>query len=103
MDNAAKRRAYDIFGIVKQIEANGEAGRVALILLVDILSQQKDAHSEVYATWDDDGSCVCCTVCGISMFHQDENNNAGIEPSKFKYCPNCGAKMDERRKKAYKR
>ena len=48
-----------------------------------------------YAFWSDYGSGVCCTNCGVSLFHQDENNNWGIEPSKFMFCPSCGALMDE--------
>ena len=48
-----------------------------------------------HAFWSDYGSGVCCTNCGVSLFHQDENNNWGIEPSKFMFCPSCGALMDE--------
>lgn len=48
-----------------------------------------------HAFWSDYGSGVCCTNCGISLFHQDENNNWGIEPSKFSFCPSCGARMDK--------
>lgn len=47
-----------------------------------------------HGRWDDYGAGVCCTNCGVSLFHQDENNNFGIEPSGFRYCPHCGAKMD---------
>lgn len=39
-----------------------------------------------HAFWSDYGSGVCCTNCGVSLFHQDENNNWGIEPSKFMFC-----------------
>lgn len=46
-----------------------------------------------HAFWSDYGSGVCCTNCGVSLFHQDENNNWGIEPSKFAFCPFCGARM----------
>lgn len=46
-----------------------------------------------HGKWEDYGSGVCCSECGISLFHQDTNNNGGIEPSGFIYCPNCGAKM----------
>lgn len=46
-----------------------------------------------HAFWSDYGSGVCCTNCGISLFHQEENNNWGIEPSKFAFCPSCGARM----------
>lgn len=48
-----------------------------------------------HAFWSDYGSGVCCTNCGVSLFHQDENNNWGIEPSKFMFCPSCGARMDK--------
>ena len=47
-----------------------------------------------HGKWDDYGPGVCCSECGISLFHQDTNNNGGIEPSGFTYCPNCGARMD---------
>lgn len=46
-----------------------------------------------HAFWSDYGSGVCCTNYGISLFHQEENNNWGIEPSKFAFCPSCGARM----------
>ena len=32
--------------------------------------------------------CHCCSVCGFKASYQDKN-----------YCPNCGAKMDEERRK----
>lgn len=48
-----------------------------------------------HAFWSDYGSGVCCTNCGVSLFHQDENNNWGIEPSEFMFCPSCGARMDK--------
>lgn len=51
------------------------------------------AAEVVNGYWIDYGIGVCCSNCGISLFHQDENNNAGIEPSKFAYCPHCGAEM----------
>ena len=47
-----------------------------------------------HGRWNDYGEGVICSNCGISLFHQDENNNAGIEPSHFEYCPYCGAKME---------
>ena len=53
------------------------------------------SNTDLHAYWDDYGAGVCCSNCGISLFHQDENNNAGIEPSRFLYCPYCGAEMDE--------
>ena len=50
---------------------------------------------EVAHGWWQEYDCgVCCSNCGVSLFHQDTNNNAGIEPIEFKYCPYCGAKMD---------
>lgn len=53
-----------------------------------------DVAPVVHGEWEDYGAGVCCSKCGISLFHQDTNNNAGIEPSCFEYCPYCGAKMD---------
>ncbi|WP_195543672.1 hypothetical protein [Massiliimalia timonensis] len=47
-----------------------------------------------HGEWEDYGVGVCCSNCGVSLFHQDTNNNWGIEPSGFEYCPYCGAKMD---------
>lgn len=49
--------------------------------------------TKINGYWDDYGSGVCCSNCGISLFHQDENNNWGIEPSNFLFCPFCGAAM----------
>ena len=53
-----------------------------------------DVAEVKHGKWEDYGSGVCCSECGISLFHQDTNNNGGIEPSGFIYCPNCGANMD---------
>lgn len=58
------------------------------------ISSAADVQQVVHGEWDDYGAGVCCSICGISLFHQDENNNWGIEPSKFEFCPNCGARMD---------
>ena len=68
--------AWDIGGTIKGIPA-------------------ADVAEVRHAFWSDYGSGVCCTNCGVSLFHQDENNNWGIEPSKFMFCPSCGALMDE--------
>jgi hypothetical protein len=68
--------AWDIGGAIKSIPA-------------------ADVAEVRHAFWSDYGSGVCCTNCGVSLFHQDENNNWGIEPSKFMFCPSCGALMDE--------
>lgn len=57
-----------------------------------------DVQPVVHGKWDDYGAGVCCSICGISLFHQDENNNWGIEPSKFAFCPYCGARMDGEQK-----
>lgn len=54
--------------------------------------------TNVKGCWDDYGVGVCCSNCGISLFHQDENNNFGIEPSGFLFCPFCGAEMSGERK-----
>lgn len=56
--------------------------------------EPEDVAPVRHGYWSDYGCGVCCTNCGIYLFHQDENNNAGIEPSRFDFCPNCGAKMD---------
>ena len=53
-----------------------------------------DVAEVKHGKWEDYGPGVCCSECGISLFHQDTNNNGGIEPSGFIYCPKCGAKMD---------
>lgn len=51
--------------------------------------------TEINGCWDDYGAGVCCSNCGISLFHQDENNSCGIEPSNFLFCPFCGAHMKD--------
>lgn len=58
------------------------------------LDLQVESIPVIHGEWEDYGAGVCCSNCGISLFHQDENNNAGIEPSHFDYCPYCGARMD---------
>lgn len=65
----------------------------ALAMLKDVPAA--DVAEVRHAFWSDYGSGVCCTNCGVSLFHQDENNNWGIEPSKFMFCPSCGARMDK--------
>ena len=74
-----------------------ETGRVPLpVIRQNIMDMPAADVAEVrHAFWSDYGYGVCCTNCGISLFHQDENNNWGIEPSKFTFCPSCGACMDE--------
>lgn len=64
--------------------------------VIDMIKDQPvaDVAPVVHGEWEDYGAGVCCSKCGISLFHQDTNNNAGIEPSCFEYCPYCGAKMD---------
>lgn len=80
--------------------ANDEMVFAAQEMCADALSAvhrlpAADVAEVRHAFWSDYGSGVCCTNCGISLFHQDENNNWGIEPSKFTFCPSCGACMDE--------
>lgn len=53
-----------------------------------------DAVEVVHGRWIEYGAGACCSNCGLSLLHQDESNNWGIEPSGFLYCPYCGAKMD---------
>ncbi len=97
--------AIDLFWTV-DTENNGDDGYTVVIKfgrcydsneIEALLSKLPAADvAEVrHAFWSDYGSGVCCTNCGVSLFHQDENNNWGIEPSKFMFCPSCGALMDE--------
>ena len=55
---------------------------------------KEDADMVRHGYWSDYGFGVCCSNCGVSLFHQDENDNLGIEPSRFYFCPYCGARMD---------
>lgn len=97
--------AIDLFWTV-DTENNGDDGYTVVIKfgrcydsneIEALLSKLPAADvAEVrHAFWSDYGSGVCCTNCGISLFHQEENNNWGIEPSKFAFCPSCGALVDE--------
>lgn len=45
--------------------------------------------------WEDCGSLVCCSVCGVPWLRPDKVNNGETDPSEFYYCPYCGARMDE--------
>ena len=82
--------------VLKVLEEYYPGADERLHIVKDITSIPAADVAEVrYAFWSDYGSGVCCTNCGVSLFHQDENNNWGIEPSKFMFCPSCGALMDE--------
>lgn len=59
-----------------------------------LIEMSNDERIIDHGFWEDTGAGVCCSNCGISLLHQDENNNWGIEPSRFRYCPYCGVKME---------
>lgn len=54
-----------------------------------------DVAPVIHARWEKRGSSWYCTHCGIGYRIICGN----IPASRHKYCPNCGAKMDEEEKK----
>lgn len=50
-----------------------------------------DVAPVIHARWEKRGSSWYCTHCGIGYRITCGN----IPASRHKYCPNCGAKMDE--------
>ena len=44
-----------------------------------------------HATW---GKGICCGFVGCSECHDVFINSDWLHDGKWKYCPNCGAKMD---------
>lgn len=51
-----------------------------------------DVAPVIHARWERRGSSWYCTHCGIGYRITCGN----IPASRHKYCPNCGAKMDEK-------
>ena len=51
-----------------------------------------DVAPVIHARWEKRGSSWYCTHCGIGYRITCGN----IPASRHKYCPNCGAKMDEK-------
>ena len=54
------------------------------------LMKQEDTAKVKHARWElaDDGDGVVCSNC------REDFCNIYLEVDRFKYCPNCGAKMD---------
>lgn len=40
--------------------------------------------------WRNSVSCANCSICGAEAYHYDFH---GVQKT-YRYCPNCGAKMD---------
>ena len=40
---------------------------------------------------------ICCGVCGVGKFKSKGHARSYYTRHKFKYCPNCGAKMADRK------
>jgi hypothetical protein len=53
---------------------------------------------KLYGNDDDSGMSYWCTVCNFQLsddlFYSEYKNGRWIENGVFKYCPNCGAKME---------
>ena len=53
---------------------------------------------KLYSNDDDSGMRYWCTVCNFQLsedlFYSGYKNGRWIENGVFKYCPNCGAKME---------
>lgn len=43
---------------------------------------------------------ICCGVCGVGKFKSRGHARSYYTRHKFKYCPNCGAKMADRKTEA---
>ena len=53
---------------------------------------------KLYGNDDDSGMSYWCTVCNFQLsedlFYSGYKNGRWVENGVFKYCPNCGAKME---------
>ena len=53
---------------------------------------------KLYGNDDDSGMSYWCTACNFQLsedlFYSGYKNGRWIENGVFKYCPNCGARMD---------
>lgn len=67
-----------------------------------------DVEQEIHGEWvlhgndDDMGSTYFCSQCNFQLdsdlFYSGYEGGKWVENNVFKYCPNCGAKMDGERK-----
>ncbi len=59
----------------------------------------KHGKWKLYGNDDDLSMSYWCTVCNFQLsedlFYSGYKNGRWIENGVFKYCPNCGAKMEE--------
>jgi hypothetical protein len=86
-------------------EHSGESGILAGWIIGAInLAKTIDAVPVVRGEWelygndDDSGMSYWCTACNFQLsedlFYSGYKNGRWIENGVFKYCPNCGAKME---------
>ena len=80
---------------MEAVEMFGLKGLMKVARGMVIMSPTVDAEPVKHGHWVNKGfEPLRCSVCGITV---DAINGIPWAIKSFNYCPNCGAKMDERR------
>jgi hypothetical protein len=94
----AEALAQKLLDVLGRVIPRHLVGRLELDL--DSVPEAKVVRGEwkLYGNDDDSGMSYWCTVCNFQLsedlFYSGYKNGRWIENVVFKYCPNCGAKME---------
>jgi hypothetical protein len=94
----AEALAQKLLDVLGRVIPNHLVGRLELNL--DSVPEATVVRGEwkLYGNDDDSGMSYWCTVCNFQLsedlFYSGYKNGRWIENGVFKYCPNCGAKME---------
>jgi hypothetical protein len=93
----AEARVQRLLDVLGRVIPSYLVGRLELM---DSVPEATVVRGEwkLYGNDDDSGMSYWCTVCNFQLsedlFYSGYKNGRWIENGVFKYCPNCGAKME---------